>query len=197
MTINAAEEFAPSMVVFALDRISSELTECVPPVWGIGRSKCGWMTAETFYEYITNVFNPWLEETKISKPVVLFLDGHSSHLSLHLSVFCKEQQIVLISLYPNTTHICQLLDVSVFKPLKSKWRDAVAEFRSQKFGKKLTRCDFSFLLYATIQKLTVETLVNGFKHCGLYPFTSAVVPSLFERKKKKKNANNSNDELQT
>lgn len=126
-------------------------------------------------------------ERAIPKPVILFLDGHSSHLSLHVSTFCAKENIILISLYPNTTHICQPLDVSVFKPLKTKWRDDVRIWRSNNFDEKLTRTDFCPLLRKALDELTVETVANGFKHCGLYPFTSDVIPAMFDRKKHRKN----------
>lgn len=90
VTVNAAGQIAPSMVVFLLERIPRNLAESVPSLWGISRSKSGWMCAETFFEFISNVFNLWLMEREIPKPVNvnLFLDVHSSHLSLHVSTFC-------------------------------------------------------------------------------------------------------------
>lgn len=97
----------------------------MPKGWGIGISESGWMTGETFYEYVVNIFYKWLLEEKIRFPVVLFLDGHSSHLTLNLSKFCKEHEIILIALPPNSTHIMQPLDISFFHPLKSAWRSAV------------------------------------------------------------------------
>lgn len=175
------------MIVFPNQRISSELSASIPNHWGIGRSKSGWMTAETFFEFITNVFNPWLglPENEIEKPVVLYLDGHKSHLSLHLSNFCSTNGIILIALYPNTTHMCQPLDVSVFKPLKTKWRSVVREWCSENLGEKVKKTDFCSLLQRAINQLGDDTLTNGFRHCGLYPFTSAVIPQLFERERQK------------
>ena len=58
-----------------------------------------------FYEFIANGFDKWLNENKIKKPAILFVDGHRSHLSLQLSTFCDDNQILLYCLPPNTTHI--------------------------------------------------------------------------------------------
>ncbi|KAJ8914047.1 hypothetical protein NQ315_017566 [Exocentrus adspersus] len=52
-------------------------------------------------------------------------DGHKSHMTLPLSRFCKQQDIILYALPPNTTHILQPADVSVFKPMKQEWKDTV------------------------------------------------------------------------
>ena len=64
----------------------------------------GWMTAQSFYEYIVNVFHPWLLRNKISMPIILYVDGHCSHLTMPLAQFCIENSIELAVLYPNATH---------------------------------------------------------------------------------------------
>ncbi|KAJ8932260.1 hypothetical protein NQ314_014806 [Rhamnusium bicolor] len=113
---NAADQMAPPMVVVNLKRLGKTLRESVPPSWAIGKSENGWMTNQTFYEYITGVFYPWLIESKIQFPIVLYLDGHVSHLTLPLSEFCMKKRIELVALYPNSTHFLQPMDVALFHP---------------------------------------------------------------------------------
>lgn len=125
ITGNAAGQLAPPMVVFPYERIPSSISATFPKEWSIGRSPSGWMCGSTFYEYITNIFYPWLLRQNIQKPVVFFLDGHSSHLTLHLSNFCVENEIEIIALPPNSTHILQPMDLAVFRPLKVYWKKAV------------------------------------------------------------------------
>lgn len=62
---NAAGEICPPMVVVDLQRIPKKLTQSVPKSWAVGRSDNGWMTGETFFEFVANVFYPWLLEKKI------------------------------------------------------------------------------------------------------------------------------------
>lgn len=62
------------------------------------------MTSAAFFDYITNVFYPWIEQNKIPVRVILSIDGHSSHINLHVSDFCQKKGIVLTALYPNATH---------------------------------------------------------------------------------------------
>jgi hypothetical protein len=57
------------------------------------------------------------------------LDLHASHLTIHLGEFCKNNIIILICLFPNTIHILQPLDVTVFAPLKSKWKSTIRQWR--------------------------------------------------------------------
>lgn len=60
ITANAAGDVAPPMIVFRYERIPKELALSVPESWGIGKSESGWMVTETFYEFIANIFHPWL-----------------------------------------------------------------------------------------------------------------------------------------
>ena len=117
-TVNAAGEIAPPLTVFKYERLPQACLAKAPPGWGIGKSENGWMTYIAFYEYFANVFNKYLQDENIKKPVIVFLDGHISHMSYCLSAFCKQQQIILCCLPPNATHILQPLDVAVFAPLK-------------------------------------------------------------------------------
>lgn len=118
----------------------------MPETWAFGRSETGWMTSETFYEYITNCFHPWLVANKIKLPILLFVDGHASHVTYHLTDYCSKNGIILVALYPNATHIVQPMDVSAFRPMKGSWLKAVLDWRMDENGARLTREHFAPLL---------------------------------------------------
>ena len=46
------------------------------------------------------------------------MDSHSSHMIVNFIVYCMNHVIDLFILFPHTSHFFQLLDVSVFAPLK-------------------------------------------------------------------------------
>jgi len=85
--ISTSGVMAPLMIMYACKRISAIITQNIPKGWSIGISNKGWMTAESFYEYVANVFYLWLKTNNIIFPVVLFMAGHSSHLTLPSSNF--------------------------------------------------------------------------------------------------------------
>lgn len=169
---NAEGDLPPPMVVFSYKRIPHKIVEKVPRTWGIGHTDSGWMTGESFFEYITNIFYKWLRENDIEFPVILFVDGHSSHMTMALSEFCSHHGIILVCLYPNSTHILQPLDVAFFHPLKNQWKKTVYQWRIDNHGQKLAREDFASLLNSTLCSLEHKTkiLQNGFRSCGLQPF---------------------------
>lgn len=169
---NALGKWAPCLSIFKYERIPAALAKSAPPGWGIGKSETGWMTAETFYEYITNIFLPFLNDVNIERPVIVFLDGHKSHLSLHLSKFCREHGLILISLYPNSTHILQPLDVAVFGPLKARWKKIVKQWRIEN-EKEITKLDVPKALAQIINDDgMVKNIQSGFRVTGLYPYNA-------------------------
>lgn len=90
-----------------------------------------------------NVFHPWLIKRNIDFPVIMFLDGHKSHINKELLEYCTENKILLFCLYPNATHILQPCDVSLFKSLKNAWREAVSRFKAANPTKVLSRSNFA------------------------------------------------------
>ncbi|CAK1586979.1 unnamed protein product [Parnassius mnemosyne] len=170
LTANAAGQIAPPMIVFAYERVPKPISDSVPDTWGIGRSESGWMCSETFYEYFTNIFHPWLIEKNIELPVLFFLDGHGSHLTTHLSDFCAKNGIELIALYPNSTHILQPMDVAVFRPLKVFWKRQVIRWKTEHLGQQVSKTSFAPILKSALDEITKDCISNGFRAGGICPF---------------------------
>jgi len=53
--------------------------------------------------------------------VILYDDGHSSHITLPFVKFCTDHYIELIALFPNATHLIQ-------PDFKSSWKDSVNDW---------------------------------------------------------------------
>nr|CAI5852764.1 unnamed protein product [Callosobruchus analis] len=127
-TFAAAGNITPPMIVYAYKRLPSNIVNSIPdPSWGVAHSDLGWMKSEIFYEYMANVLHPHLKKAGVKFPVILFLDGHKSHLDRNLSDLCTKLEIILISLYPNTTRVLQPADVSAFRPLKQGWVPTISK----------------------------------------------------------------------
>lgn len=125
-TFCANGDIIPPMVIYPYQRLPTNIVMSVPKSWGVGNSENGWMKNEIFYEYIGNIFYKHLKKKGIQFPVLLFVDGHSTHITYELSKLCSDLQIVLISLYPNATRVLQPADVACFKPLKNGWKAEVS-----------------------------------------------------------------------
>lgn len=173
LTFNANGDMCPPCVVFPYIRPPKAVVNSMPQEWCLGRSETGWMRGEVFFEYVTNEFHNWVVENNIIKPILLLVDGHKSHMSLMLSTSCEELQIILYALPPNTTHILQPADVSVFAPVKTYWKSTVRAFLSkpENLNSAVTKTNFCTLLNGALHHPNMaDNIKNGFKRCGLYPF---------------------------
>lgn len=175
VTVAADGTTCSPMIVYPYKRIPEKIAQCVPPEWGIARNYNGWMTAEVLYEYVTNLFHPYLVKNKITLPVILFVDGHKSHITYDLSLLCNQLQIELIALYPNATRILQPADVAAFCLIKASWRKTVIQFYLENPGEMENKANIASLLKNVVDSLKAETLKNGFGRRGLYPFNPDAV----------------------
>lgn len=174
-TFSADGDVAPPMIVFPFKRIPAHITHDIPENWGVGRSDSGWMVSAVFYEYMANVFYPWLLEHEVEFPVIFFLDGHKSHISMELSEFCADKRILLYCLPPNATHILQPCDTTIFRPLKNAWKKEV-RVHKQQTSKSVTKAVFPKLFKKAFDAaIKSETIKNGFRSCGLFPFNPNAV----------------------
>ena len=78
--------------------------------------------------------------------IIIFFDGHVSHLTLQLSELAQKNNVELVCLFPSTTQILQPLDVAFFKAMKSYWK------------KKHTFCKFVHKIW--IQKYHVPIIIQ-------------------------------------
>lgn len=172
IVMTASGEICPPLVVFPYIRPPKAVVDSMPPDWILGKSETGWMRSDTFFEYMSKGFNDWLKKQNVKKPVLFFVDGHKSHMSMPLSKFCEDNDIILYALPPNTTHILQPADVSVFKPLNQEWKRTVKNWQSrpENLNKCVTKTNFCQVFKETLDMEMTQTIKNGFRRCGLYPF---------------------------
>jgi len=70
-----------------------------------GLSDKGWITTELFLGWLTEHF---LEHAVSARPLLLLLDGHSTHYSYELIQTAREKGVIVLP--PHTTHQAQPLD---------------------------------------------------------------------------------------
>lgn len=109
LSINAAGyQFIPPLFVFPRVRIDNDLKKDTPPGSTFDAQMSGWITKDGFLK--------WMEacvervNTTEKSPVLLIIDGHSSHKDLDVILYAKQNHIHMISLPPHTSHKIQPLD---------------------------------------------------------------------------------------
>lgn len=173
VTGNAAGDLAPTVVMYPYKQVPQKVSNLIPDSWCFGNSECGWMTEETFSKYVVNVFYPWLLESGTPLPVALFINGQAPYINKHLSEFCSNHKIELIALYPNLINVIQPMEVAVFHPLNTGWREGVEKLQLENEGRKIQIEQFAPLLKEVIDNsVKKETIINGFKATGLLDLDS-------------------------
>lgn len=103
-----------------------------------------------------------------ARPLLLLLDGHSSHFELSSIEFAEKTGVIILCLPPHTMHESQPLDCGVFGPLKKLWTQVCHDFQQANKGAVIS---FSRLFsQAWLQALSAQNIVAGFRKCGVYPF---------------------------
>ena len=105
------------MIVYPGQRFLQNPLEGFPDAV-LGRSENGWMDSELFLTWLRDVFIPSVEQRGVKKPIVLFVNGHSTHLNLAVSELCKEHNILLYCLLEQASHLIQPCDLKLFSVLK-------------------------------------------------------------------------------
>lgn len=162
------------MLAFPFVPTPNDIANSLPDGWFLGKSETGWITCDMLFEYIAEVHN-WLNNNNVTRPIILFLDGHKAHMTLNLSQFCNTNQIILYALPPNAAHIMQPADVSVFEPIKLDWKRTVREWQTQtpNSNKVLTKSNFCDFLHWVLSDIDMaDTIRQSFWKCGLYPFSA-------------------------
>ena len=165
---NAMGQYVPPLIVFPGERFrDSGIHEFPEAIYG--QTVNGWMDSELFVEFLKHL-DAYIKEHSIPKPVILYVDGHSTHMSLEASAFCNNNGIILYCLLPNATHILQPCDVGFFGPMKSTWRKMVKDWHIENIGQSFTKKQFPAVFKkAWLKVAKIENAIHGFHRCGLFP----------------------------
>ena len=156
--------------------LKQELTLGEVPGTIYGLTDNGWSNGEIFNIWFHNHF---LTHAPAVRPLLLLLDGHSSHYNPSTLKMASKEKIIVFCLPPHTTHISQPLDVSCFSALKRAWHEACHQYTVQNPGKRVTRFQFSELFStAWLQAMTARNVISGFRACGVCPLN----PHVFQAK---------------
>ena len=154
------------MVIYDRKTIDRDMVKDEIPGTLYGLSSNGWIDQELFHQW----FNHFLQYAPQARPLLLLMDGHSTHYCPESILSASSQQVVLFVLPPNTTHLAQPLDKGCYGPLKIEWRKVCHEYITNNPGRVVTRHSFSELFAkAWMRSMTVKNIVSAFRTCGIYP----------------------------
>jgi DDE superfamily endonuclease len=138
-------------------------------------SEKGWTDAENCVAWVKQVFIPFAVSHRIdqSKPILLTMDGHSTHECHELQrAFYEipEQDVEFIVLcFPSkTTHKLQPLDVLIFAAVQRAWQRSCDE--AIKSGTVINRSSvIPIYISSTHDVITKQLVAKAFKMASLFP----------------------------
>ena len=140
----------------------------------------GWMDTDCFFEFIC-YFDSFVTKLGIRRPVILWVDGHVSHIGAETARFCHVNNIILFVLLGNATFIIQPFDIGIFSKLKQAWVKAVRNYTKDDFSRLVTKGNFSHVFKMAWEEITgsaekaTRIATNAFKCAGIFPFDSKEV----------------------
>ena len=164
---SAAGYSLPPFVIFNRLTLRPEYTVGEVPGTIYGLSKKGWIDGELFDLWFTRHF---LTHAPPVRPILLLMNGHSSHYHPAVIMRAAEEGIILFTLPPHTSHLTQPLDKGVFGSLKQHWRQKCWNYVTSHPGMVVTRYQFSALFRSAWEKaMTMPNIVAGFRTTGVFP----------------------------
>ena len=161
------------MIVMKKRPITQQLCEDEVPGTAYAVSDNGWMNRELFHSWFQQHI---LQYAHRDPPILLLMDGHTSHYDPSTITMAAEEGIILCALPPNTTHLSQPLDRSCFSPLKAAWREARQHFQAINPNRILTMFDFNKVFSeAWYRSMSMGNITSGYKVTGLYPFNPSAL----------------------
>ncbi|XP_029719395.2 uncharacterized protein LOC115261629 [Aedes albopictus] len=174
MALSASGQFLAPMLIFPRQPMNEAFKVGAPPKTIFACNGNGWSTTSTcstWFDHFLAVARP-----TVDAPVLLILDGHSSHTrNLNMIEKARQNHVKILSIPPHTSHKFQPLDVSFMGPLKAKYANAVDNYLKRNPGKVVTIYNVSALVNEAFTACaSVVTAQSGFRATGVYPINSHV-----------------------
>lgn len=173
--VNGEGTFLPPFCIMKGKNLKQEFCDGLPPGAEVKMSpKSGYVNTDLFFDWMKTHFTP----RKPAGKVLLLLDGHTSHTScVEMLEFAENNEIILMSIPPHTSHWLQPLYRAFFKSLKMNYYSACSNYMTNNPSRKITRLQFGTLLsLAWGKSANVDNGISGFRTCGIIPFEPDAIP---------------------
>ncbi|KAK3099590.1 hypothetical protein FSP39_006586, partial [Pinctada imbricata] len=171
---SASDVAIPPYFVFAGVRMRQELLAGKSAGADGTVSESGWSNSVIFRDYLEHHFLKYVPG-RGDDPVLLILDGHKSHVSVGLTDWARQQNIIIFVLPAHTSHFLQPLDVGCYDPFHNIYNNECQK-QMRKASSVITRyniCEIACKVYSLA--LSPENLRNAFRRAGIFPLDQTVI----------------------
>jgi 4-hydroxybenzoate polyprenyltransferase len=156
--------------------------------WKYTTRPSGWSNADIFMKWLMEVFIPETEPPDSSQWRLLVMDQHKSHITAELMKKAWLHKIWLSWLPSHSSHITQPLDVAVFSPLKTYYRQETRFWASyEATSPNQQRMFIQAYGRASNKTLNRRNIISGFSSSEICPLkVEKAIEALKPKEKKRK-----------
>ncbi|KAL6098939.1 uncharacterized protein ACO6RY_17964 [Pungitius sinensis] len=141
-----------------------------PPNALYGWSDLGYVNSDLFKKWFLKHF---LVHAPKERPLLLIFDGHKSPINLEVVETARNEDVVLLCLPPNCSHILQPLDAGLFVLLKQRFAALIGDGSASDTHFAVSKKEFSGVFKGTYQVAKeeegVRVVKEGYRKCGIFP----------------------------
>ena len=171
---SASGAYMPPMFIFGRKKMQQAFMDGIVPGGWVELNESGWMDKDLFFRW----FKKFVNYAKPSKerPILLLLDGHSSHTkNLEVINYAREHGVILLCYPPHCTHRLQALDVALMKPISTYYDEEVRKWLRANPGRVVTLQQITKLFcLAYLRAAAPLTAIHGFTKTGVWPVNKDV-----------------------
>jgi 4-hydroxybenzoate polyprenyltransferase len=147
-----------------------------PPDWGFEKSSTGWSNTEIALKWLNNIYLPQTKPKNPSEWRLLILDEHSSHIDDVFMTTAIENKVWIEYLPSHTSHKTQPLDRSVFRAVKSYFRQKAQLLAPYNASAPVYKQWFlDCYVEASAEGMSLRNMISGFRKTGIWPLNPAMV----------------------
>lgn len=147
-----------------------------PPNALYGWSDSGCINSELFKKWFLKHFLIYAPK---ERPLLLIFDGHKSPVNLEVVEAARKENVILLCLPPNCSHVLQPLEVGLFPLLKQRFSTLTGDSCIAEAYFAVSKKEFSGVFKGTYQAAKEEEgariVKEGFRKCGLYPLNHSAI----------------------
>ena len=165
--------FVPPAMIFKRKYLYNHLLRNAPKGTLGMTSTNGWITNELFVQWLRH----FVDHTRPSesRKILLIMDNHPSHCTVDAIEMARNNNIILLTIPPHSSHKLQPLDKTFFSALKSSYAKQCTNFLINNPGKRITQYEIAELFASSYkQSCSMEKAVKGFESCGIFPYNDNI-----------------------
>lgn len=178
LAVSADGKTVAPLIIYSKNLPRNAFMDGIPDDWSFDVTDSGFINSEIFLSWFINCFSKQCCRTR---PILVIMDNHVTHLDKKLIDFAQKDQIELLCLPSHSTHILQPLDVGYYHLLKENFTKLCVSLGYTGM-KTIPREKFPKLLHIAMNKISGASISSAFSCVGICPFNQNKANSIIQNK---------------